>query len=327
MELSVQDTRSTQNTISASLKLTICLVAAIAFLIGVFSIWVLAPPRGWAADDARIWHFPVINFLITNGYRLYYDPDLIAMFPGMHAFFAFFARLLGIKQLSFDGLQAFLIQSILGLFFLFGLFKIVRQLAVDLLSTLLLIVPVVSSSYVLYSWVWPTPDLGSLTFYIWMVVLLLKEPPLNSSVAITFSGLTAGAMLFRQSNAVLGFSLIPNVALRILVSRPRFSDLWSIGLALLPAVTALLGIGFLLLIWGHVVPPHFVNYHSAKGLNVVNGVHTLALSGLVCWPFALLLLRSQGFRRTVLVPVAATAIVLQLLCYLFVPLNYDKDAG
>jgi hypothetical protein len=155
----------------------------------------------------------------------------------------------------------------------------------------------------------------------------LKEQPLSSSVAITFSGLTAGAMLFRQSNAVLGFSLIPNVALKILVSRPRFSDLWSIGLALLPAVTALLGIGFLLLIWGHVVPPHFVNYHSAKGLNVVSGVHTLALSGLVCWPFALLLLRSQGFRRTVLVPVAATAIVLTLWCYLSVPLNYDKDAG
>lgn len=175
MELSVQDTRSTQNTISASLKLKICAVAAIAFLIGVFSIWVLAPPRGWAADDARIWHFPVIDFLITNGYRLDYDPDLIAMFPGMHLFFAFFARLLGIKQLSFDGLQAFLIQSILGLFFLFGLFRIVRQLAVDLLSTLLLITPVLSSSYVWYSWVWPTPDLGSLTFYTWMVVLLDRK--------------------------------------------------------------------------------------------------------------------------------------------------------
>ncbi|BAR54385.1 hypothetical protein ACVIWV_001046 [Bradyrhizobium diazoefficiens] len=326
MELSVQDTRSTQNTISASLKLKICAVAAIAFLIGVFSIWVLAPPRGWAADDARIWHFPVIDFLITNGYRLDYDPDLIAMFPGMHLFFAFFARLLGIKQLSFDGLQAFLIQSILGLFFLFGLFRIVRQLAVDLLSTLLLITPVLSSSYVWYSWVWPTPDLGSLTFYTWMVVLLLKEPPLSPSVSIAFSGLTAGAMLFRQSNAVLGFSLIPNVAPRIL-SRSRSSDLSSIGLALLPALTALLGIGFLLLIWGHVVPPHFVNYHSAKGLNVVNGVHTLALSGLVCWPFALLLLRNQGYRPTILIPVAAAASVLTLLCYLSVPLDYDKDAG
>jgi hypothetical protein len=327
MELSVQDTRSARSIVSASPKLTICVVAAIAVLIGVFSIWVLAPPRGWAATDSRYYHFPIINFLITNGYRLDYDPDIIAMFPGMHVFFAFFARLLGIKQLSFDGLQALLIQSILGLFFLFGLFKIVRELAVGPLSTLLLIVPVVSSSFVLYSWVWPTPDLGSLTFYIWMVVLLLKEPPLSSSVAIIFSGLTVGAMLFRQSNAVLGFSLIPVVAFRMLVNRPRSSDLWSIGLALLPAVTALLGIGFLLLIWGHVVPPHFVNYHSVRGLNVVSAVHTLALSGLVCWPFALILLRGQGFRRTVLVPVAATAIVLTLLCYLFVPLTYDKDAG
>lgn len=327
MELSVQDTHSTQNTISASLKRTTFLVAAIALLIGVFSIWVLAPPKGWAADDAHIWHFPVINFLIANGYGLDYDPDLIAMFPGMHVFFAFVARWLGIKQLSFDGLPAFLIQSIPGLLFLFGLFKIVRQLAVDLLSTLLLIVPVVSSSYVLYSWVWPTPDLGSLTFYIWMVVLLLKAPPLSPFAAITFSGLTVGAMLFRQSNAVLGFSLIPNVALGMLVSRPRSSDLRSIGLAMLPAVTALLGIGVLLLIWGHVVPPHFVSYHSAKGLNAVNGVHTLALSGLVCWPFALRLLRSQGYRRTVLIPVAAMAVVVTLLCYLSVPLNYDKDAG
>lgn len=327
MELRLQDTHSTQNTISDSLKLTICAVAAVAFLIGVFSIWALAAPNGWAATDSRSYYFPIINFLIANGYRLDYDPDLIAMFPGMHIFFAFFARLFGIKQLSFDGFQAFLIQSSLGLFFLCGLFKIVRQLAVDLLSTLLLIVPVLSSSFVLYSWVWPTPDLGSLAFYIWMVALLLKEASPSSSVAIAFSGLTAGAMLFRQSNAVLGFALIPNAALRILVSRPPFSDLRSIGPALLPAITALLGIGFLLLIWGNVVPPHFVNYHSAKGLNVVSGVHTLALSGLVCWPFALLLLRSQGYRRTVLVPVAATAIVVTLLCYLSVPLYYDKGAG
>jgi hypothetical protein len=145
----------------------------------------------WAATDSRDFHFPIINYFVKNGFDLNYQSDLIAMFPGMHMLFASAARLFALNQLSLDGLPAFLFQSAFGVFFLAALLRIVRHTAVNSVAVAVLVLPAISTSYILYSWVWPTAELGSIALYAWMLALLVRTARVTAPVAISHSLLTA----------------------------------------------------------------------------------------------------------------------------------------
>jgi hypothetical protein len=197
-------------------KQTVCLLIGLAFVSVVFGVWLFAPAKGWAAGDSSAAHFPIINYFIKNGFDLNYQSDLVAMFPGMHMLFASAARLFALHQLSLDGLPAFLFQSVFGVFFLAALLRIVRHTAVNSVAVAVLVLPAISTSYILYSWVWPTTELGSIALYAWMLALLVRTSRVTAPVAISHSLLTAMSIFLRQSNAVLGFSLFSTSLFRAL---------------------------------------------------------------------------------------------------------------
>jgi hypothetical protein len=247
----------------------------------------VAPTKGWAASDAFNYHFPVINYFISHGFDGQY-PNLLAMYPGMHLFFAAVARAFGLDSLAFDGIDAFLIQSIWGIAFLaLSYWMLVRlcRTATQVAATSLV---VFSSSYILLPWLWPTTDLGTLVFFLGMLAAMqLAET--NPSAARLFASVCAvGAVLFRQSSATLGAAIL-------LASQGRFASIGAgsgeiklKGLLAdaLPLVCSAITVGLIVWHWNGLVPPGF-GKHQAHGVNLIEAVHIVALTGLIGWPFML----------------------------------------
>ncbi|MBB5751861.1 hypothetical protein [Prosthecomicrobium pneumaticum] len=298
----------------------------LTYVLIVFSLHGFSTGGGWAAQDSRFAHFPIINYFIQNGFDLGYPPDRIAMFPGMHAVFALVAILFRLPELRFDGISALLIQSVFGVFFLSGVIRIASKLRLEPGSATVLYLPVFSSSYPLFSWVWPTTDLGSLAFYVWMLVLLIPPRRWNASSAGAYSLLTALSLLFRQSNALLGAAPLADLLVRRWRRGGGGAGLSVLAWATFPLLVAGLGAILLLSIWGALVPPGFAGM-SAVGPNLVAGAHILALTGLIGWPFALVLLGQFGFASRTSLIVGLAGLATTVLCVATMPLNFDPASG
>ncbi|HXP65232.1 MAG TPA: hypothetical protein VN815_07145 [Steroidobacteraceae bacterium] len=295
------------------------------YLAVVAGIW-LSPAShgGWAEGDARAYHFPIINYFMENGFDLHYPPDLIAMFPGMHLFFAYVARGIGLAQLPVNSPAALLIQSVFGVLLLLALYRLALATTRSRIAVVVLALPVISSRYVLYSWVWPTTDLGSLAFYAWMLAFLTDSPLPTPKTSIGHSVLTAASIFFRQSYAVLSLASIANSLALAVSGRHEKLSSRAIALTLPPIIVALACVAYLIAIWGSVIPPGFQR-HLAGGFNIVSLVHIAALSGLIGWPFAPALRRLLSGRD--LKTIAMIAIAIAVLCTLTVPLDFNIEAG
>jgi hypothetical protein len=302
-------------------------IVAICYCIVVVGVWVAPiPPANWAIGDARDYHFPIINYFIQHGFDLNYPPDLVAMFPGMHMYFASVARAFGWSELGFTSAKALLVQSVLGILLLCALYRVAVNVTRSPAAVVILMLPVLSSSFVLYSWVWPTTDLGSLAFYTWMLALLVVAPRPTAGTSLAHSLLTGAAVMFRQSSAVMGAASLANIIVRAITHRAKKPSLASIALSLPPIIVALVCVGWLISIWGGLVPTGFQR-HVANGFSIVSGVHIFALSGLIAWPFALPQWRVLAKDRRLLIGTLAGALAIAILCCMALPLEFNIEAG
>lgn len=290
---------------------------------------------GWAQGDAVKYHFPVINYFISQGIDWGY-PRGIAMLPGMHVYFATVARILGISSLSPDGLAAFLIQTPFAI-----AYGAVLALAVARTDTAdgipvhfrwLLVPFLLSSGYAFESWVWPTTDLPSLLVFAGLIVVLqngVARGAFTIADALVYSVLILMGTAFRQSFAPLAAGL----AAMVVLTQPRAT--WLRPASLLCIALPLIAAGFIVLIclwgWGSLLPPDLQQLGS-KSVNYVAGAHVVALTGLIAWPFALsgsriVAKREDWWRsRQVWIIALSSALVAGVLA-LIVPMTHDTSAG
>ncbi len=291
-------------------------------IIVVVAKW-LAPDVGWAASDARDAHFPAINYFIAYGFDLGY-PGGFAMFPGMHAFTAFWARIFGIESLAFNGFPAFAIQSISGLLFLFSIWRLAALVAKEPADAVIGVVVILSSSYWLYAWVWPTTELGGYICYAFMMVLLLSADRDRWQTGAAFSVLGVVSVLWRQSSAPLAAALLLNsLSERFFGGQPLSVRKLVIGTV--PIVAALAVLAMIAHLWGGLVPPGYQK-HESNGVNFVQVAHMAALTGLVAWPFAVPAFRLVDDRRASLM-IASFAVAVALVCWLLLPLDFNRTDG
>lgn len=257
---------------------------ALGYIALVLAMRLLAQPNGWAAVDARGYHLPVINHFIAQGGISLDYPLGLSMFAGMHAAFAKVALALGFGPLPYDSLAAFGVQSIFGLAYVALLVATVRVLLPQGQHRPLLFIIAASSSYVLASWLWPTTDVLSFTFYL-AFVLLCALPP---SPSVVIAGVVVAALtpFVRQNYAVLASAFAFRLVLEALMQRawPSFKAL---VLSALPFLAALGALGVLFSLWGGLVPPDRAGVET--GFSPATPFHALALAGVLCWPFARLL--------------------------------------
>jgi hypothetical protein len=312
-------TRDPQRSTGALVAIGYCLIVA--------GMWAApTPATGWAIGDAHDYHFPIINYFIQHGFDLQYPSDLIAMFPGMHMYFAWVARVFGWSEVGFASREALLIQSVLGVSLLCALYRVAVNVARRPIAVVILMLPVLSSSFVLYSWVWPTTDLGSLAFYAWMLALLVGAPLPTVGTSLAHSLLSGAAVMFRQSYAVLSAATLANIIVRAITHRPEKPRLASLALSLPPMIVALGCVAWLISIWGGLVPPGFQR-HVANGFSIVSGAHIVALSGLIAWPFALPQWRALAKDRRLLTKALAGALAIAILSCIALPLEFNVAAG
>lgn len=292
---------------------------ALAFVALVVLMRLVAQPNGWAAVDARGYHFPVINhFLARGGFSLDY-PLGLSMFAGMHAAFATLARALGFGPLAYDSLAAFGVQSVFGLAYVALLVATTRALLPQAQRRALLFFIAASSSYALASWLWPTTDVLSFTFY--LAFVLLCALPMSGPVVIAAVVVAALAPFVRQNFAVLASAFAFRLVLEALLRRewPGFKAL---VFSVLPFMAAIAALGVLFSLWGGLVPPDRTG--TETGFAPATPFHALALAGVLCWPFAQM---PWGQDNRAMMGVLAACLLIGLVLGFTLPFDYNFAPG
>ncbi len=287
----------------------------------------VSPNIGWAASDAKVFHIPVINEFIRSGIHFDYKIAL-AMFPGMHIVFAEIAKLFGITALSPDGWAAFAIQPLFAALYLVGLNYIFSRIRLSPSNRALALLINLGSSYLLYSWLWPVTDLSAFVCYLGATIVIMCErsPSLTSSIA--YALLVLGAAFFRQN--FVSLSAGPLILL-FLNTTPRnwgraILKNWHV---MLPIIVGLAFVAYLYHIWGGLIPPNADQNHlSHHGIVWHSIAHVVALTGLIGWPFAVIL-ATEYYRATGKLdwPNITAAAVVSALCVLLIPMTLNRPAG
>jgi hypothetical protein len=303
--------------------------AAIAFPLAYFLLILalrnFAGRGGWADFDARSFHFRVINHFLESGFNFDYPQDLIAMYPGMHLFFAAVGRVLGLRTMAYDGLAAFAIQSIFGIVLCIAAYKLTLKLCDSVLQAAFFLIATLSSSYISFSWISPTTELGSSALYLLMIIILIDERS-GLRDALGFSFLATASTLFRHSNAPLSAAFAANTMLQNRKNgRLLFSN--EIAFGLIPPFCAACVIGLVLYVFGGLTPPDFREEHQSGSINLVQIGHMVALTGLLGWPFVLFGWRTMSEPHAhPMLAIGASAFLATIFC-LLVPMNYDPEHG
>lgn len=305
------------------------LAAGIIFPLVVLFLKLVSPNLGWAALDAKLFHFPVINYFIDKGIDLNYPPGLV-MFPGMHAIFATVARLLRTGPLAFDGWPAFAIQSGWGLAYTAAVVQLFKKTAQEGQPDAAWLLPMFCSSYPIYSWLWPTTDIGAYFCLFAMTLVAWDVREITLYKVTAFTVLAVVGTLFRQNYAVVSLGLFAGTILRDPLNI-RHARLGPLALTLVPVALVAVLITFFIYIWGDVVPAG-IPHGSMRGINFVPLDHTFALTGLIAWPFILVAAKALRPSRRMLAVIGALSVVAavasqQLLFSYMASAAYDREAN
>jgi hypothetical protein len=126
----------------------------------------------------------------------------------MHVYFAAVGKLFGISHLAYNGATAFLIQTSWGLMFLYAVYRLLTAVCLDRVQVVIAALMAFSSSYTLFSWLWPTTELGAMTCFAVMLVVLVTKSGYSSQQRSLFSLATIVAVLIRQNNATLSAAML-----------------------------------------------------------------------------------------------------------------------
>lgn len=295
--------------------------------IAVVLVKIFARNGGWAEIDATKFHFAIIDYFIVSGFDWNY-PQVAPMYPGMHVFFALFARTLHLGTLVPTDWAAFAIQSIWGIAFIVAAFAIVmrlHRLAPHVERPLLLLI-LLCSSYPIASWIWPTTELGAYACLYGMIALTVGRTELSLAQSLLFTALVTIATLFRQNYALFAFAPLGIYGLAWMCGR---TDLRVIRLAIqvLPvAMVAAVVLAFTLH-WGGLIAPEMARVGMVSSFEFAQIENLIALIGLVGFPFVLLAFRSMAGSRAQQVGLAVVSCMLAVAIDTVAPLVYDRDHG
>jgi hypothetical protein len=298
--------RPPQSTIAA------VFVAAVYALSAPF-LATVARNGGWAEADANNYHVVVINHFLNSGLDLQFAASAhLTTFPGYDACVAIVAEALGTRVIRATGTMEVACQTAFGAIFIVSLIAALLLNARDKRVVAPLALAGVSSSYILFSWIWVTTDIAALAFL--TAIVALSSTPRTGLVVALQVLLFAAAIAMRQNMAALGVVPAAQIVIAMLTGRDR--TIRGIdGLAALAfGMTAVTAVAVMFLVWGGVVPPLSGDYLSG-GVNAAALVHVLSLTGLVAWPFFLPFTRALEARGSIVVSLALSAVFAVALAW------------
>ena len=260
---------------------------------------------GWAEADANNYHVVVINHFLNGGLDLPFAASAhLTTFPGYDAWIAIVAEALRMERVHATGVMEVACQTVFGAIFIVSFLTalVLNTKTKSVLAPLTL--AGVSSSYILFSWIWLTTDIAAIAFM--TAIVALSSAPRSWLVVALQVLLLVVAIAMRQNMVALG--VVP--AAQIVVTKLTGRDKTIRGVdgfaALAFGVTATTAVAVMFRIWGGVVPPLSGDYVSG-GINAAALVHVLALTGLVAWPFLLPFTRALEARGSIVVSLALSA--------------------
>jgi len=260
---------------------------------------------GWAEADANNYHVVVINHFLNGGLDLPFAASAhLTTFPGYDACIAIVAEALRMERVHATGVMEVACQTVFGAIFI-GSFLTALVLNTKTKSVLApLTLAGVSSSYILFSWIWLTTDIAAIAFM--TAIVALSSAPRSWLVVALQVLLLVVAIAMRQNMVALGVVPAAQMVITKLTGRDKTIRGVDGFAALAFGVTATTAVAVMFRIWGGVVPPLSGDYVSG-GINAAALVHVLALTGLVAWPFLLPFTRALEARGLIVVSLALSA--------------------
>jgi hypothetical protein len=268
---------------------------------------------GWAEADANNYHVVVINHFLNRGLDLQFAAGAhLTTFPGYDACIAMVAEALGTRAIRATGTMEVACQTVFGAIFVGSLIAALLLSAKDKQVVAPLALAGVSSSYILFSWIWVTTDIAAIAFM--TAIVALSSAPRTGLVVSLQVLLFAAAIAMRQNMVALG--VVP--AAQIVIAKLTGTETSVRGVdgfaALAFGMTALTAVAIMVQVWGGVVPPLSGDYVSG-GLNAAALVHVLSLTGLVAWPFLPPFTRALEARGPIVVSLALSGVFAVALAW------------
>jgi hypothetical protein len=277
-----------------------------------------------AAFDTFYYHVPQINEFITHGLSEKYH-NFVSMTPGLHIAYAYIARSLNLGEFDYQSPTLFAIHSVWMVLYLALNVGIVHSVCLRNEASMIIAIPLLASSYAVFSWIWPTTDLPAADLYLTAVFLEFQTWPSDRARMLIYAALGVVGILIRQQYVFLAGVPAGIIVIEAILSR-RLPELRRLAFYLLPLIPSILILGFLIHIWGGLVPPDQA-YHFAPLSAPIALAHILGFTGLIGAPFALSLWRL--LRQTEINPSAAiiTAVIIAVFAVAILPLNASVSDG
>jgi hypothetical protein len=313
---------------------TVVLFAGILFLLGIavkifwyhHSINLEANQAAW---DAYYYHVPQINEFIAHGFRGHYQ-NFVAMTPGLHMLYAAIGIALGVKEFAYDSSLLFAIHSVWMVAYIGLNLAIIHKMYQRNDTALVMVLPLLASSYPIYSWVWPTTDLPATDLYLAAIVIEFHawRPAWRSQAArlAIYAVLGAVGVMIRQHYGFLAAIPAGILIAEFLVRRERRLDPMRLLVYLSPVLPALAVLGYFIALWGGPVPPDQAFHYAPFGAPIALA-HVLGFTGLIGFPFAVSLWRLLRENRIRPVWILISAIAVGLAAAAFLPLEPNVAAG
>ena len=223
------------------------------------------------------------------------------MTPGLHIAYAYIARFLNLGEFDYQSPILFAIHSVWMVLYLALNVGIVHSVCLRNEASMIIAIPMLASSYAVFSWIWPTTDLPAADLYLTAVFLEFQTWP---------SDVLARRSMLRLEWSVSSFGTIRFFGwgsgrhYRYDRGHPerRLPELRRLAFCLLPLIRPPWILGFLIHIWGGLVPPDQA-YHFAPLSAPIALAHILGFTGLIWrtfrpqpWRFAANKLKSTRAR-------------------------------
>ena len=300
---------------------------AAGFVIAVYALsapFLAAVARngGWAEADANNYHVVVINHFLNGGLDLQFAANAhLTTFPGYDACIAIVAEALKIEKIRATGVMEVACQTVFGAIFVVSFLTALLLNAKTKSVLAPLALAGISSSYILFSWIWVTTDIAAIAFM--TAIVALSSAPRTALVVALQVLLFAVAIAMRQNMVALG--VVP--AAQIVITKLRAHDKIVRGVDWFAAaafgMTSMTAVAVMFRVWGGVVPPLSGDYFSGR-INEAALVHILSLTGLVAWPFLLPFTRALEARAPIVVSLALSAAFAIALTWT-VDLTFGQD--
>jgi hypothetical protein len=251
----------------------------LTYLVAAWWLLITESGNGWAYNDARNFHIPVIQDIITNWPDPSYRPGLIAMAPGYHWIIATACKTIGLSAVDSVAQAAFVFNSFTALLFFSSSWIIIKRLTSDAFIRAACLILCSASSYTLFSWTWAVTDMASIA-----VVALASAMVVGGqkTYSVAFSFITLSGAFIRQNLITLALAPLLWQILQWFNLRKKPSSAEFVMIAA-PILIAASFVFLLMHVWGGLSPPDR-NHTGSLAATSVGLLHILAFFGFISLP-------------------------------------------